>query len=343
MGIFFDFGGIKGGGGLMDGLSGGKLGANFSSPDVKMQPVATPAPVATPKVVSAGQPAGSSNIMSIIDSTAAKYGVPADWMRKSAKIESNFNPNTVSSTGAKGLFQFTKGTGKTYGLADPFDPAQNADAAARLYLDNSNGLKKRLGRDPTGGEVYLAHQQGMAGASALLARPGDNVVDALSVAYKGNRAAAANAVKVNGGSIDMTAGAFAGKWTGKFDGMDDVQGSAVRTANSDVSKWRNSASDGAAPPAGQPGADAIAPPPGMAEQTAPGLGLVKRVADIGSSFAGASGGGNGGGGSKPPAMLPVGVSDIAPSIDEQLAALNAQEPGRYIAMPVSQFELMQQG
>ncbi|OYW96981.1 MAG: hypothetical protein B7Z15_23985, partial [Rhizobiales bacterium 32-66-8] len=95
-----------------------------------------------------------------------------------------------------------------YGLQDRFDPAQATDAAARLAADNAAHLRKVLGRDPTAAELYLAHQQGAGGAARLLANP-----DAPAASIVG-----ADAVRLNGGDLNMTAGQFASKWTGKFGG-----------------------------------------------------------------------------------------------------------------------------
>lgn len=158
----------------------------------------------------------SGNINQTIQDAANRYGVDPAYLSEAAAIESGNDPNAVSSTGAKGLFQFTGGTAKQYGLSDPTDPAQNADAAARLTRDNQAKLTTALGRAPTHGELYLAHQQGAAGAIALLTHPDQNAVTALTPAYGGNSARAAQALTVNGGSSSQTAGAFANQWASKF-------------------------------------------------------------------------------------------------------------------------------
>jgi hypothetical protein len=161
-----------------------------------------------------------SDISGIIQDAASRYGVDPATLKQFAALESSNNPKAVSSTGAKGLFQFMPGTAKVYGLRNPFDPAQNADAAARLTRDNQAKLTKALGRPPSAGELYLAHQQGANGAIALLKNPNQNAVDALAPVYGGSRARATQALSVNGGSQDMTAGAFANKWTARFGSPD---------------------------------------------------------------------------------------------------------------------------
>lgn len=83
-------------------------------------------------------------------------------------IESRGKPDAVSNTGAKGVFQFTGGTGKGYGLVGKgfdkrSDPQESLKAFQKLTKDNSNYLKKN-GVPVNAYTIYLAHQQGMGGA-----------------------------------------------------------------------------------------------------------------------------------------------------------------------------------
>lgn len=153
------------------------------------------------------------------------YGVDPGYMNRLIDIESKGNPNAVNATsGATGLTQFVPGTWKQYGQGgNPTDPNANIDAAARLTSDNMAAFKNKTGRDPTFGESYLAHQQGVGGATALLKNPNANVVDALAPAYGGDRARATQAIVTNGGSPLETAGQFAKRWTSKFDNQQPIQ------------------------------------------------------------------------------------------------------------------------
>ena len=77
-----------------------------------------------------------------IESSAKKYGVDADLIRAIIKTESNFNPNVVSSAGAKGLMQLMPENCKEYGVVDPFDIEENIDAGTRHikeYIDKYDG------------------------------------------------------------------------------------------------------------------------------------------------------------------------------------------------------------
>lgn len=144
-----------------------------------------------------------ADISSIITQAAHKHGVSPETLAMIADIESGGDPNAKNpNSSAAGLFQFVQGTAKAYGLTNPYDAAAAADAGARFLRDNEQLLTKRLGRAPTPGELYLAHQQGAEGAAKLLLNP-----DAPAASIVGG-----NAVLGNGGSEGMTAAAFAAKW-----------------------------------------------------------------------------------------------------------------------------------
>lgn len=140
-------------------------------------------------------------------SLESQYGLPEGYLARTYQIESGGNPNAQNpNSSAGGGFQFIDSTAKAYGLTDKTDLGASADAAARLARDNAAALRGVLGRDPTAAELYLAHQQGGGGASALLANPNARAVDVVG----------ADAVRLNGGDPNMTAGEFANLWLGKF-------------------------------------------------------------------------------------------------------------------------------
>ncbi|MBM7047582.1 hypothetical protein [Rhizobium lusitanum] len=152
------------------------------------------------------------------------YGLPTGYLNRTAYIESSFNPNANNGI-SKGEFQFTNATAGQYGLKNPFDPLASADAAARLAVDNQKFLAHGLGREPTAGELYLAHQQGAAGALNLLSHP-----DAPATDIVGRQA-----VVGNGGSANMTAQQFANLWTNKFNGMPATSAGYQPTDSGDTS------------------------------------------------------------------------------------------------------------
>lgn len=69
----------------------------------------------------------------IIQEAARLFQLPAEFIRAVVKVESNFNPNVVSRTGAMGLMQLMPGTARAMGVVNPFDPRQNILGGAR-YL-----------------------------------------------------------------------------------------------------------------------------------------------------------------------------------------------------------------
>lgn len=153
-----------------------------------------------------------------IEQAAKAHGEDAATLARTAQLESGGDPGVVNpKSGATGLFQFTGDTARQYGLDDPKDAAASADAAARLQADNRAALTKSLGRAPTGADLYLAHQQGAAGAAALLGNPDKNAVQALADDAEVPLATAKASITGNGGALNMTAGEFAGMWQRKFD------------------------------------------------------------------------------------------------------------------------------
>lgn len=83
-----------------------------------------------------------------------------------------------SPTGARGPLQFTKGTGRAYGLLGKDgdirgDEVANIRAGVRLTEDNAAILRKHLNREPTHSELALAHQQGADTAGKMLTGRGN--------------------------------------------------------------------------------------------------------------------------------------------------------------------------
>lgn len=75
-------------------------------------------------------------IENAITSSSQKYGVSADLIRAIIKTESNYDPNAVSSAGAKGLMQLMPANLASYGVSDPFNIEQNIDAGTRHIKGN---------------------------------------------------------------------------------------------------------------------------------------------------------------------------------------------------------------
>lgn len=139
---------------------------------------------------------------------AGQNGIDPEYAAKVAWIESRGvadakNPNST----AGGLYQFTDGTAKRYGLINKYDASASSQAFVAMTKNNIEYLSKQLGRAPSNAELYMAHQQGEGGAAKLLKNP-----MRLAINIVGR-----DAVINNGGKEDMTAAEFTALWQKKYE------------------------------------------------------------------------------------------------------------------------------
>ena len=80
-----------------------------------------------------GSPGRFSRYDQHIQDQQAFFGIPEALVRAVIKTESDFDPNVISSAGAKGLMQLMPDTARLMGVADLFDPRQNIMGGSR-YL-----------------------------------------------------------------------------------------------------------------------------------------------------------------------------------------------------------------
>lgn len=140
-------------------------------------------------------------------------GLPEGTLDAFAHVESNSGRNTRARTSsARGPFQFTKDTAKRFNLTNPDDPVASAIATADYAKQNGALFKQRFGREPTGRDLYLMHQQGEGGGQKLLDQPNARAVDVVGM----------QAVLNNGGSVNMTAAQFADMIQRKYDDADTI-------------------------------------------------------------------------------------------------------------------------
>lgn len=158
---------------------------------------------------------------------ARATGVDFDFLVRTARRESSFNPSAKAPTSsAAGLFQFieqtwlstvkrhgakhgldrysdmiTRGADGRYRVNDPaarravlnlrFDPQTASLMAGELASDHAAYLRGRTGREPTAGDLYAAHFLGPAGSAKLIeavrASPGASAVALFPDAAGANR------------------------------------------------------------------------------------------------------------------------------------------------------------
>lgn len=141
---------------------------------------------------------------SVIHDAALETGADFEFLLRTAARESNFDPDAQARTSsAAGMFQFIEQTwlgmlhrhGDKHGYAEHasavtrdasgrftiadaqkreaalalrFDPRAASVMAGELAAENANILSAATGREPTSGELYVAHFLGAQGASDLI-------------------------------------------------------------------------------------------------------------------------------------------------------------------------------
>lgn len=217
----------------------------------------------------------TSDIAAIIQDRASQAGADPSYVSRLFQIESGNNPSAITGSN-QGIGQFGPAEQSQYGITDPTDVGQQTDATIREAIVNSRGLAQALGRQPTPGELYLAHQQGLGGAIAHLTNPDQPAWQSMASTGEGRQKGANWARQAIWGNIpdnakisptfnksmfpdgvdSVTSGQFAQGWVGKFErGLPGATATAV-------------ASNPQSAPAPFP--SGVAAPPGTQTALAPG-------------------------------------------------------------------------
>jgi len=142
----------------------------------------------TDSIGSSAIAAQRAQVMSALRSASAATGADFDYLLKTARRESNFDPGAKAPTSsATGLFQFTSETWlnvlERYGAQHGVNTAgltrdaqlslrTDADLSARmageLARENAKILGRKLGRPATSAELYTAHFMGPQDAARLV-------------------------------------------------------------------------------------------------------------------------------------------------------------------------------
>jgi hypothetical protein len=151
-----------------------------------------------------------STVTGAIRQASAATGTSFNYLLATAQVESGLNPQAGAATSsARGLFQFieqtwlgtikqsgaqlgygryadaiTKTSSGHYQVSDPAmraeilklrnDPTANAVMAGAFTKANADYLATKLGRQPSEGELYIAHFLGAGGAARLISLAANN-------------------------------------------------------------------------------------------------------------------------------------------------------------------------
>ena len=128
-------------------------------------------------------------IKNAINNCGEKYGVDKNLIKAIIKVESDFNPNTVSWAGAKGLMQLMPENCVSFGVTDPFNIEQNVDGGVRHikeYINRYNGDVKMALIAYNGGPTRMINR-GVKSIDDLYKMPKEtqNYVSKVMDYYKG--------------------------------------------------------------------------------------------------------------------------------------------------------------
>lgn len=157
------------------------------------------------------RPAGNPTIStSQVTQIAQANGVDPALANATAAIESGHGANV----GTRGdIYQMGPNERATVGggPAPAGTPDQQAQQGVQFLAQKRKELQLALGRDPSNDEIYLAHQQGTAGAVALLKAANDpnNAIPAGDIVGKA-------AIRSNGGDPNAPASQFVQMWQDRY-------------------------------------------------------------------------------------------------------------------------------
>ena len=107
---------------------------------------------------------GESAFDDIISEAARAYDVPFAFIKAVIRVESNFQPDAVSSAGAQGLMQLMPRTAASLNVTDAFDPRQNIYGGAkflRILIDRYEGDINLILAAYNAGDAAVARYEGI--------------------------------------------------------------------------------------------------------------------------------------------------------------------------------------
>ena len=211
------------------------------------------------------------------------FTAPPGYINRGNQVESGGNPNATTGS-YRGLGQWSPALEKRYGINDSNrnDPTVQARAWTLEAYENHDPLTRALGHEPTAADYYLAHQQGVGGATAHLSQPNlaawQNMASTIEGQEKG-QGWAKQAIWGNmtpemkaqfpGGVDTVTSGDFARMWSQRFN-QQPIQASGLLPGN-------GTQLPGGATPAAFTGVDRLQGAQAFAEQSK--SDVIKQIMD----------------------------------------------------------------
>lgn len=106
-------------------------GRFFLLPPAETTPIVSTSSGSLP-LVAACSPLPASAVDSLVARASTAQNLDPELLRNVMRQESGFRPCSVSSKGALGLMQLMPATVEQFHVANPFDPASNVEAGAKL-------------------------------------------------------------------------------------------------------------------------------------------------------------------------------------------------------------------
>jgi len=169
----------------------------------------------------------SPSAASGISDVASRYGIDPGTLTRAVQIESGGNP-TARTGSYKGLLQLSDSEFNQYKPrpdASIWNPADNLEAGAAKMRAEGDQFAHNFGRQPTGFDAYMIHQQGLAGYSSHLANPNAPAWQNMAATAEGQQKGAGWAKAAIWGNIPT-------QYKAGFDNVDNV------TSRDFVEMWR---------------------------------------------------------------------------------------------------------
>lgn len=129
---------------------------------------------------------GKQQIANKVASASIAAGLPPNAVLALVAQESDFDPNLgMSTSSAKGLFQLLKDDRQKYGLSEDASVDDQIKAGIQKTQENYMAAKNALGREPSAGELYVIHYQGIGAGPRILKNPSASFRDTLNSVRKG--------------------------------------------------------------------------------------------------------------------------------------------------------------